>query len=94
MPLYEYVCDLCCVLYHVQHGIKAPPLQTCPRCRGSVQRKISAPNLNTRNHSSPTAAKYAKVTSREEITREKMLQRTYETIWLPPPVKHNPWKDH
>lgn len=42
---------------------------------------------------SPTQAKYAKMTSAEEIAREHALQKTYQTIWLPPPVKHSPWED-
>ena len=29
----------------------------------------------------------------EEMAREKVLQRNYETVWLPPQVKHDPW-DH
>jgi hypothetical protein len=29
----------------------------------------------------------------EEIAREQALQKSYQTIWLPAPVKHNPWQD-
>jgi len=54
---------------------------------------LSAPSLNTRNHSSPTQAKYAKLSESDEIAKEKELQKVYETVWIPPEVKHNPW-DH
>jgi hypothetical protein len=52
---------------------------------------ISAPNLNRGNFSSPTAEKYSKISPQEEIAKEKELQRVYERVWLPPPVKHSPW---
>jgi hypothetical protein len=28
---------------------------------------------------------------REEVAKERELQKDYERIWLPPPVKHSPW---
>ena len=28
---------------------------------------------------------------REEVVKERELQKDYERIWLPPPVKHSPW---
>ena len=63
----------------------------CPRCRGVIARLISAPNLNRGNFSSPTEAKYARMSDREEMVRERELQKVYERVWLPPPVKHSPW---
>jgi putative FmdB family regulatory protein len=92
MPIYEYECAPCHVIYEVRHGSDAP-LNTCPRCQGSVARLISAPNLNLANFSSPTASRYAKMSEREEIARERDLQKDYERIWLPPPVKHSPWEE-
>ena len=59
--------------------------------KGTVRRVISPPNLNRSNFSSPTEAKYAKISTRDEVNRERELQREYQKIWLPPPVKHNPW---
>ena len=56
-----------------------------------MTRLISAPRLNRYNFSGPTEAKYAKVSLREEVAKERELQRVYERIWLPPPVKHEPW---
>jgi putative FmdB family regulatory protein len=91
MPVYEYECPPCHVIYEVRHGIEDAPPEHCPRCRGGLARLISAPNLNRGNHSSPTAAKYAKLSARDEIAREKILQKDFERIWLPPPVKHSPW---
>jgi len=93
MPIYEYECARCLVIYEVRQGMSDPPLATCPRCKEPVTRIISAPNVNRYNFSSPTEAKYAKVTPREEIAKERELQRVYERIWLPPPVKHNPWDE-
>jgi hypothetical protein len=29
--------------------------------------------------------------SQQEVAKEQELQRVYERIWLPPPVKHEPW---
>jgi hypothetical protein len=33
------------------------------------------------------------MSTREEIARETVLQKDYQRIWLPPPVKHSPWDD-
>jgi putative FmdB family regulatory protein len=93
MPVYEYECAPCHVVYEVRQGLNDSPLESCPRCGKGVSRLISAPNLNRGNHSSPTEAKYAKMSTREEIARERVLQRDYERIWLPPPVKHSPWEE-
>jgi putative FmdB family regulatory protein len=93
MPVYEYECTPCQVVYEVRHGVADPPLTICPRCEGTVSRLMSAPNLNRGNYSSPTEAKYAKLSVREELAREKELQKDYERIWLPPPVKHSPWEE-
>jgi len=93
MPIYEYECEPCRVIYEVRQEMRDPPVTTCPRCHGAVSRLISAPNLNVRNFSSPTEAKYARMSEREEIARERELQKDYERIWLPPPVKHNPWEE-
>ena len=93
MPTYEYECAPCRVIVETQHGISDAPLAACPRCAGPVRRRISASNFNRGNFASPTAAKYAKVSVKEEIARERVLQKDYERIWLPPPVKHSPWED-
>jgi putative FmdB family regulatory protein len=91
MPVYEYECEPCRVVYEIRQGLNDPGLETCPRCQGKVGRVMSAPNLNRGNYSSPTEAKYAKMSTREEIARERILQKDFERIWLPPPVKHSPW---
>ena len=93
MPIYEYECAPCRVIYEIRQRLADPPVDTCQRCQGPVTRLISAANLNVHNFSSPTAAKYARMGEREEIERERHLQKDYERIWLPPPVKHNPWED-
>jgi len=85
MPVYEYECTPCRVIYETRHGMNDPALASCPRCHAPVSRLISAPNLNRGNYASPTEAKYAGMSAREEIARER--------IWLPPPVKHSPWDE-
>ena len=81
------------MIYKVHHGMNEHPEICCPECRRLTERMISAPSLSLGRHSSPTAAKYAKVSASEEIAREKELQKTYQTIWLPPEVKHGPGDD-
>jgi hypothetical protein len=77
----------------VQQRLSDPPLTTCPQCQGTVARRISAANVNRYNFTSPTAAKYARISAQEEMRRERALQKDYQRVWLPPPVKHNPWED-
>jgi putative FmdB family regulatory protein len=90
VPIYEYECPPCRVVYEVRQGIADPLLPSCPRCAGAVTRLMSAPNLNLANHSSPTEARYARMSEREEVARERVLQKDYQRIWLPPPVRHDP----
>ena len=94
MPVYEYECAPCLIIYEVRQGMKDPPLETCPECKGPVTRVMSAPNINRYNFSSPTEAKYAKLSDRDEIAKEGELQKEFRKIWLPPPVVHSPWEDH
>lgn len=81
------------MIYQVRQKMSDPPVKRCPECGKAVVKLISAPNLNIKNYSSPTEAKYAKMTDSEEIARENILQKEYQKIWLPPQVKHNPWGD-
>ncbi len=37
--------------------------------------------------------RFFKADEAEEIAREQVLQKTYQTIGLPEPVKHNPWEE-
>ena len=94
MPVYEFACDPCETLYQTRLGIDDPRPETCPDCGKPLRRVLSAPMLNTKNLTSPTAAKYAGLSGRDEIAREKELQKVYRTIWLPPEAKHSPWDDH
>lgn len=95
MPTYEYACDPCLVIYRTRHGMNEPGPQSCQRCNGTLRKVLSAPNLNLRNYSSPTEAKYADLSESDELKKEKELQKVYETIWIPPEVKHSPWdRDH
>ena len=93
MPTYEYACDPCRVIYQTRHGMNDAGPAHCQSCKGNLRKVISAPSLNTKNHSSPTQAKYSKLSESDEIAKEKDLQKVYQTIWIPPEVKHSPW-DH
>ncbi|MFN3135069.1 MAG: FmdB family zinc ribbon protein [Candidatus Kryptonium sp.] len=42
MPVYEYQCDSCGYIFEEFHGVNDEPLKICPKCGGSVRRKISA----------------------------------------------------
>ncbi|MEO8165454.1 MAG: zinc ribbon domain-containing protein [Betaproteobacteria bacterium] len=93
MPTYEYACDPCRTIFQTRHGINDPRPERCPACEGGLRKVLSAPSLNMGNHSSPTAAKYANLSVSDELAKEKDLQKIYQTVWLPPEVKHSPW-DH
>ena len=93
MPTYEYACDGCRIIYQTRHGMNEPGLQQCPACAAPLRKVLSAPALNTRNNSSQTAAKYSGLSESDEIAKERSLQKVYQTIWVPPEVKHSPW-DH
>ena len=93
MPTYEYACDPCRTIYQTRHGINDPRPERCPNCAAALRKVLSAPSLNLRNQSSPTAAKYINLSISDEIAKEKDLQKIYQTVWLPPEVKHSPW-DH
>ena len=93
MPTYEYRCEPCLTIYRTRHGMNEKPDLRCPNCDKPVDRMISAPNLSLGGYRGPTEAKYAKLSDRDEIAREKALQSEYRKVWLPPEVKHSPW-DH
>lgn len=90
MPLYEYACDACHAVLELRQRISDDPLRACPRCGQPIRRLISAPNLNSGSHSSPTAARYGRMSQQEEVGRERVLQRSYESLAFPPGVKHAP----
>jgi putative FmdB family regulatory protein len=94
VPIYEYRCVACRDIHEVLQGFADKPIAACPTCGQPLRRLISAPKLNTGNHTSPTAARYARMSSSEEVAREKKLQRGYDTLRLPPGVKHGPDDDH
>ncbi len=93
IPTYESEGVPCRVTYEPRHGANDRSLVSCPRCGAPTDRLMSAPNLNRGNYASPTEAKYAKLSTRDEVAREKVLQKDYERIWLPPPVKHSLWDE-
>ncbi len=42
MPTYEYICKSCGYEFEEFQSISAEPIKICPRCKGRVERKISA----------------------------------------------------
>lgn len=93
MPTYEYLCEPCKTIYKTVHGMNETPEHRCPACDEPIARMVSAPNLSLGGWSSPTEARYAKLSHTDEIAREKTLQREYLKVWLPTEVKHSPWHD-
>lgn len=93
MPTYEFACDPCRIFYQTRLSIAEPRPTSCQRCGGALRQILAAPMLNTGNFTSPTAAKYSKLSERDELAKEKDLQEVYQTIWIPPEAKHSPWED-
>ena len=42
MPTYEYICKNCGYEFEEFQSISAEPIRICPKCKGRVERKISA----------------------------------------------------
>ncbi len=42
MPTYEYKCNNCGYVFEEFQGINDEPIKICPKCGGSVSKKISA----------------------------------------------------
>lgn len=93
LPIYEYACDPCKIIYQTKHGINDKRPDTCQKCKGGLRKVISAVSLNTKRFTSPTQEKYSKISESDELAMEKDFQKVYETIWVPPEVKHSPWDD-
>jgi len=45
MPLYEYQCDACGDRFEKIVKFSDPPLETCPKCGGTVQKLFSSPAI-------------------------------------------------
>jgi putative FmdB family regulatory protein len=45
MPLYEYKCDACGHQFEKIQKFSDPPLDTCPKCGGRVQKQLSSPAI-------------------------------------------------
>lgn len=90
VPIYEYECGGCAARFEVLQAVHEPDPGACVDCGSPLVRILSAPRLNTRNFSGPTEARLARTPRSEEIAREQVLQRSYETLRFPPGVKHDP----
>ncbi len=45
MPIYEYLCTKCGHAFDEIQKFSDPPLQKCPKCKGKVEKKMSAPSF-------------------------------------------------
>ena len=45
MPLYEYQCDACGHRFEMIQKFSDPPLETCPKCGGTVHKLMSSPAI-------------------------------------------------
>lgn len=45
MPLYEYQCDACAHRFEKIVQYSDPPIETCPKCGGRVQKQFSSPAI-------------------------------------------------
>src|SRR3954462_9779115 len=41
MPIYEYKCQQCGAHYEVRQKVSAPPLTTCEKCHGKLEKQWS-----------------------------------------------------
>lgn len=78
MPTYLYVCGTCGSRREVRHGI-SESRPACEACGAALERVFTPPQLNLRNCSSPTAAKYARMSAAEEVAH---VQAELESVRL------------
>ncbi len=45
MPIYEYRCGACEHTFEVMQKFSDPPVKRCPKCKGRVEKLLSAPGL-------------------------------------------------
>src|SRR6187549_942057 len=46
MPLYEYQCDKCAHRFEVIQKFSDSPIETCPKCGGTVRKLLSSPAVH------------------------------------------------
>ncbi len=45
MPIYEYLCTKCGHEFDEIQKFSDPPIKKCPKCKGKVEKKLSAPSF-------------------------------------------------
>lgn len=45
MPIYEYICTKCGHEFDEIQKFSDPPLKKCPKCKGKLEKKMSAPSF-------------------------------------------------
>ncbi|MDP2343972.1 MAG: zinc ribbon domain-containing protein [Deltaproteobacteria bacterium] len=82
MPLYDYECGACDAQVEVQHKMAEAPRLACAHCGAAMQRILSPTRLSS-GHTSPTAAKHARLTRADEARRERPLQAALRGLLVP-----------
>jgi putative FmdB family regulatory protein len=77
MPLYEYQCDSCGHRFELIRKFSDPPVETCPKCGGAVQKLVSSPAFQFKG-SGWYVTDYAKKSdsSKSETKGEKVETKT------------------
>ena len=78
MPTYEYRCRKCNHEFEEFQSITAKPLRKCPKCRGKVQRLISAGNGFIFKGSGFYITDYKKSSERSEKKSDKKPENKSE----------------
>lgn len=69
MPLYEYKCKSCGQLLEVIQKFSDEPLTECPKCKGTLERLLSAPAIQFKG-SGWYVTDYARKGRSEDSTKE------------------------
>ncbi len=75
MPLYEYKCQKCALVFEVIQKISEPPLTECPECGGRLKKVITAPAIQFKG-SGFYITDYAKKKKPEKEVQPKRTQKS------------------
>lgn len=90
MPLYEYKCSKCGIVFEVIQKVTDPSLKKCIQCGGAVTKTISAPAIQFKG-SGWYVTDYAKKTpaEKEQKPPAKEKKETKKTEVSPPKKTEN-----
>jgi putative FmdB family regulatory protein len=84
MPLYEYKCSKCGIVFEVIQKVADLPLKKCIQCGGAITKTISAPAIQFKG-SGWYVTDYAKKTPAEK--EQKPPAKETKKTEVPPPKK-------